>query len=118
MKNVYYDASLFRYDKESKTFFGNSWEIWDMDGKYQYPFPTGKKQFYIKNTKTDGFRRFRFINEIEYVVEADRQVMDFIMSVPDKIRVEDIKSLKAVLMFESEDGIGCIICYKEPIEQL
>lgn len=118
MRNVYYDASLFRYDKETKTFFGNSWQIWDMDNKYNFPFPTGKKQFYIKNTKTGGFRRFRFAHEIEYVYEADNDVMDIIMLVPEKIHIKDIKPLKSVLVFESEDGISCVICYKETIEQL
>jgi hypothetical protein len=117
MKNVYYDISLFRYDKESKTFFGNSWELWDMDNKYKYPFPTGKKQFYIKNPKTDGFRRFRFISEIEYVYEADRDILSIISSVPENVMIEDIKTLNEVLVFESEDGISCVICHKHLLKQ-
>lgn len=113
MKNVYYDVSLFSYDKRTKTFTGNSWEIWDMDNKYAYPFPTGKKQFYIKNTKTDGFRRFRFVSEIDHIHAADRSVLALIKSLPSGLHIEEIKSLDRLMFFESEDGISCIIHYKE-----
>ena len=113
MKNVFYDAALFNYDKRTKTFTGNSWEIWDMDNKYKHPFPTGKKQFYIKNTKTGGFRRFRFVSEIENIHSADRGIWALIKSIPPGLRIEEIKSLDKVMVFESEDGIGCIIHHKE-----
>ena len=113
MKNVFYDICSFNYDKSTKTFTGNSWEIWDMDNKYKYPFPKGKKQFYIKNPKTDGFRRFRFVSEIERIGSADISVLNLIKSSPTGLRIEEIKSLDKLMFFESEDDITCIIHYKE-----
>jgi hypothetical protein len=113
MKDVFYDASSFLYDKENKTFTGNSWEIWDMDNKYAYPFPTGRKQFCIKNSKTGGFRRFRFISEIENMYISDLNVLSLIKNMPSGIHIQKIKAMDALLIFESEDGITCIIHHKE-----
>ena len=58
-------------------------DAWEIfDDYHQYAFPNMKGQFFIKNFDTGGFRRFRLVEE----TAAD-------------------------WVFESEDGIKCIICY-------
>ena len=38
-------------------------------GGYNYSFPSGRKQFFIKNYGTNGFRRFRLIRETDKFYE-------------------------------------------------
>ena len=57
--------------------------MWHPD--YAYNFPNDKKQFYIVNQKTGGFRRFLFVKE----VESTETWVEY--------------------LFESEDGIKCMV---------
>jgi hypothetical protein len=77
-KHFEYKITSFTWHPEINTLIGNAKELW-YEG-YYYPFPNGKKQFFIKNNKTQGFRRFRYSHE----VDTD-------------------------IFFSSEDGINCCI---------
>ena len=81
MKDIRYNIHNFVWEKDSNHFYGNARDLWDTDNYYKYPFPNGKKQFFIHNPTTGGNRRFRFSHE--------------------KIFKSD-----TVWYFESEDGIG------------
>lgn len=83
----HYHISQFNWNKETNTFYAEAphLECLMPDGNiHPEAFPNQKSQFFIDNTKSGGFRRFRFVNEI--------------MSTDSK-----------VWMFESEDGIKCSI---------
>jgi hypothetical protein len=75
-RQVYYSTNSFRYVKEEKTFYGVIDDIYPVEGS-QIPFPTEKKQFYLKNPKTGEFRRFSFQKELQdnstlyYVFKSD-----------------------------------------------
>jgi hypothetical protein len=87
MNDITYDIYSFQWDSDSKTFYGDAWNLVEVEHGtyYQVAFPNGKQQFFIKNYHTNEFRRFRFLKEIEteYTFEW---------------------------LFESEDGIKCMIC--------
>jgi hypothetical protein len=57
-------------------------------------FPNMKKQFFIVNTDTGGFRRFRFVEEIT----------NWLIDENERTKYEMID-----WVFESEDGIKCKI---------
>ena len=82
-KPIEYPIQFFTWVKEENTFYGHSHELWHPD--YAYNFPNDKKQFYIVNQKTGGFRRFRFVKE----VESTETWVEY--------------------LFESEDGIKCMV---------
>lgn len=86
MKDIRYNIHDFVWEKDSNHFYGNARDLWDMDNYYKRPFPNDKKQFFIHNPTTGGFRRFRFTHE--------------------KILLGEI----LLYYFESEDGIGVEIC--------
>ena len=65
MKDIYYSTDSFRYIKEEKTFYGVIDGIYPIEEGSQIPFPTNKKQFYLKNPKTGEFRRFSFQKELQ-----------------------------------------------------
>lgn len=79
MHIISYDIHDFKYDKESKTFNASLDNLYPNNSNYHFPFPNGKRHFYISNSKTRNFRRFTFkesikigISEIwEYVSEDD-----------------------------------------------
>ena len=76
-----YSIHAFDWHKEENTFVCN----------YPYPafHPIDRKQFYIVNDDTCGFRRFRYIKTIGYnILGVDSPVYN---------------------QFESEDGIKCLI---------
>lgn len=81
MKDIRYNIHDFLWDKDSNEFYGQAHTLWEMDNYYKYPFPNGKKQFFIVNPSTGGFRRFRFT---------------------DEMILNDV----TLLYFESEDGIS------------
>ncbi len=86
MKNVHYDILQFVWNKKTNSFYADAWDlVANMPDGSIHPeaFPTMKGQFFIYNYMTNGFRRFRFVNEM----------------VLDKN-----------WLFESEDGIQCRIC--------
>jgi hypothetical protein len=80
MSNIIYDIRQFYWNKSTNSFYQDAWNLYPIEGNYHCAFPNLKQQFFIQNGKTEGFRRFRFIEE----------------KWPDWI-------------FESEDGIKCII---------
>lgn len=84
MNTVHYDIRDFKWVKESNTFYGDGWDLWDAEGIYKFVFPNHKKQFVIKNYKTGNFRRFTFQKEITDLFGT-------------------------YWMFESEDKIKCVI---------
>ena len=61
--DIVYDIIQFRYNKKVKTFYGNENDLYSMNVTFIYPFPNNRKQFYIKNTSTGSFRRFRLHSE-------------------------------------------------------
>lgn len=64
MQTVHYDIRDFKWVKEENTFYGDGWDLYPSEEPYYIEaFPNGKKQFVIKNYKTDGFRRFTFKEE-------------------------------------------------------
>lgn len=92
-----YDVSQFRWNKEQNFFYGEAPHLmcFNNDG-WIHPeaFPNQKQQFFIDNTKTGGFRRFRFVKEVVNQFE-------------DKEQNEWYDVIEWI--FESEDGIKCII---------
>jgi hypothetical protein len=92
-----YDVGQFIWDKETNSFYAEAPHLECLlpDGNiHPEAFPNQKKQFFIDNWKTGGFRRFRFISEIvSDVVDLDN----------------DIHYSVIIWNFESEDGIKCKI---------
>lgn len=89
-----YDINQFNWNKDTNTFGADAWDLVAhmADGSiHPEAFPNMKKQFFIHNYKTNGFRRFRFVKEESG--EPDGNGYTFL----DWI-------------FESEDGIKCYIC--------
>lgn len=84
-KNKTYNIKDFIWDKSLNTFFGFEEQL--IINYYKYPFPNKGKQFFIKNKKTKGFRRFRLHKESQISYQ-----------------------------FKSEDGINCIV-FKENINE-
>jgi hypothetical protein len=93
-----YDVTQFIWDKETNSFYGDAphLECIMPDGNiHPEAFPNMKGQFFIDNSKTGGFRRFRFVKETtSEVMDIDNE---FNYSVTN-------------WLFESEDGIQCRIC--------
>lgn len=52
-----YSTNNFRYDKELNFFLGEEKDF--LINGYSYSFPNQKKEFFIENPLTKGFRRFR-----------------------------------------------------------
>lgn len=97
MKNIEYDIQQFRYTKETNTFYADAWNLiaYMPDGSFHpEAFPTMKEQFVMYNYSTNGFRRFRFVKEIT----------NWLIDENEHTKYEMIDWL-----FESEDGIKCII---------
>lgn len=61
MKDIYYDIKMFEWDKTNRLFTQFAHNL--HSPLFPYYFPNGRKQFYIKNYKTNGFRRFRYVSE-------------------------------------------------------
>lgn len=92
MNTVHYDIRDFLWVKDSNTFYGDGWDLYPSEEPYylgEFPnecstFPNGRKRFIIKNYKTENFRRFTF-------------------------QKEETDPFGTYRVFESEDGIRCII---------
>lgn len=84
MPTVYYDIRDFTWIKDTNTFFGDGYDLYNAEGDYRSTFPNGRDQFVIKNYKTENFRRFAF-------------------------QKEKTDPFGTYRVFESEDGIRCII---------
>jgi hypothetical protein len=88
-----YDINDFKWDMEANTFYGNADNLYECDRThfYQIPFINGRGQFFIKNKRSGGFRRFRFEKEC------------------------DINELEIVYLYKSEDGIKCEVNIKKDL---
>lgn len=94
-----YHIRQFSWNENDNTFYAEAPYLeCVMPGGDIHPeaFPNMKKQFYIDNPKTGGFRRFRFVKE-EMMYSNDENEMG----------VELYQFTQWV--FESEDGIKCKI---------
>ena len=59
MKHYEYSILLFDYDNTTNTLTADETDLLGREGI----FPNGRKQFFIGNRKTNGFRRFRIVGE-------------------------------------------------------
>jgi hypothetical protein len=91
MRNIQYNIHDFVWYKASRTFYAHESKLFDTSGQYKQNFPSGKKEFFIYNYETGGFRRFRF----------DRKIMITGYTEPDIVSVG--------WLFKSEDNIRCVI---------
>jgi hypothetical protein len=63
-----YHISQFNWNKDTNTFYGEAAHLVCImpDGSiHPEAFPNQKGQFFIDNTRTGGFRRFRFRKELK-----------------------------------------------------
>ena len=95
MKEIRYDIRLFDWNKSDNSFYANASDLWEMTGYYNYSLPNNKKQFFIYNPKTEGFRRFRFVNEFKRLASWDED--------------EGMYCHETMMEFISEDNILCRI---------
>lgn len=73
---ITYDIRQFSWVKKNATFYGEAPHLVGFlpdDTAHPEAFPSGKKQFIIKNYDTGGFRRFRLVEETDlmYFFESD-----------------------------------------------
>lgn len=99
-----YHIGNFYWNKELNTFFSEAWNLscFNTDGSiHPESFPNGKKEFFIDNPNTGGFRRFRFVKEeSSFFHQVDETGNGFDYECTDWV-------------FESEDGIKCSILVSE-----
>lgn len=98
MKNIHYDILQFVWNKTTNSFYADAWDlIANMPDGSIHPeaFPTMRGEFFIYNYKTNGFRRFRFVEE----------TTNWLIDENEHTKYEMID-----WVFESEDGIKCYIC--------
>ena len=87
----HYNIEQFNWNKSINTFYAEAAHLVCMMGDgsiHPEAFPNQKGQFFIDNTKTGGFRRFRFQRELKGGI-GNEEFTEWI--------------------FESEDGIECRI---------
>lgn len=86
-----YDIRQFAWNKRDREFHADAYNLECLlpDGLiHPEAFPNQKQQFFIHNYKTGGFRRFRYIGDNKFEVDGFEYTQ---------------------WVFESEDGIKCII---------
>ncbi len=86
-----YHIRQFVWNKDTNSFYGEAPHLESVmpDGNiHPEAFPNQKRQFFIDNPKTGGFRRFRYVRDI--VGNIDGQTF-------------------TEWLFQSEDGIECRI---------
>lgn len=64
-KEYWYDIKMFDYRKGENTFYGEEIDLMVHVKGNPVMFPNQAKQFFIKNYKTNGFRRFRLVKQDE-----------------------------------------------------
>jgi hypothetical protein len=86
MAEVRYDIKLFKYDKDQRILSANANDL-HVPG-YIPAFPNNGKQFFIENTKTKGFRRFRLISENSsmWIFNSEDDILCFIIK-PEQIKL-------------------------------
>jgi hypothetical protein len=92
-----YDINQFNWNKDTNSFYADAWNLVALmpDGNIHLEaFPNMKKEFFIHNYKTNGFRRFRFVKEI----------VNWVFDENEATKYEMVEWL-----FESEDGFKCMI---------
>ena len=81
MADVKYSIDQFTWNPSDQMLTAERKDLWAEGTYYQFPFPNDRRQFYIHNKKTQGFRRFRLVEEMR----------------------------NRSLLFTSEDGLLCLI---------
>lgn len=84
MKHYEYLLYNFHYSKSIATLIGREKDLY-CNGILE-SFPNGRKQFFIKNPKTKGFRRFRLLRERTsyYLFESDDNIKCMIIKTTNK----------------------------------
>ena len=67
-----YDINSFEWNQRENTFYADVDNVYAIGEVFSSaePFPSGKRQFNIRNQETGGFRRFSFVREME-IIEPD-----------------------------------------------
>jgi hypothetical protein len=94
-----YDIRQFKYNKETNTLYAEAFNLEAQlpDGStHQDPFPSGRGQFYVKNHETGNERRFTSLKE---------QTVKYY----DNHEEEGWTQEFTQWVFESEDGIKCVV---------
>lgn len=72
--NVTYLVEDLTWNAETQMFSAEARDLWARED-FKFPFPNGRKQFYVVNTRTGGCRRFRLLlvlkNDLLFVSEDD-----------------------------------------------
>ena len=73
-----YDIQLFNYYKDQRILIANADDL-HVPG-YLPSFPNKGKQFFIDNTATGGFRRFRLVSEntVFWIFNSEDDILCFI----------------------------------------
>ncbi len=82
-----YDIRQFNWNKDTNSFYAGApyLECMMSDGTiHPNAFPNMKKQFFIDNPKTGGFRRFRFVKDIVGNI-AGQSFTEWLFESEDKI---------------------------------
>lgn len=109
MKTMYeYNIQDFIWNKEKNAFYGTAWDLIPND-PYQghEPFPNGKEQFSIRNDKTYGFRRFRFVGE--EILTVISEPSEYFFSEDVDMGTAPDRYYQTNWVYKSEDGIKCVV---------
>jgi len=91
--DVTYSINQFNWNGATRTFYADGWDLIPSEGDYKVAFPNEQQQFIIKNYETGGFRRFRYVGEV--------QLFSSITYLPNGEKAWE---------FKSEDDISCLVC--------
>lgn len=71
---VTYHIEDFSWNPQTQMMSAEALDLWAKED-FQFPFPNGRKQFFVLNPKTRGFRRFRLLlalkNDLLFVSEDE-----------------------------------------------
>jgi hypothetical protein len=109
MKMMYeYNIQDFTWNKEKNTLYGTAWDLIPNDPyKGTDPFPNGREQFTIRNGKTYGFRRFRFVGEEILTVLSEPS--EYFFSEDVDMGTAPDRYYQTNWVFKSEDNIKCVV---------
>ena len=109
MKTMYeYNIQDFTWSKKDNAFYGTAWDLIPNE-PYEGtdPFPNGKEQFVIRNERTYGFRRFRFVEERVLMVISEPS--EYFFSEDVDMGTAPDRYYQTNWVFKSEDGIKCVV---------